>query len=452
MSLMLPLPLTCFEEYMLCDDRPSHPMLGIARLRFSGHLDRNAFEAAVSTTVHRHVLLRSSIARGRRGKPQWTEHPDWCPDVEWEPATNRHGFPDAPYVDITARPGTRVWVVDRGPGHDVILQIHHCAADAQGISQVMEDLLVGYALRVGASEPTGDLAPLEAERLRQRGTPGLTPMRWLGMAHKQAVGLLGVREFLSRRPVTLTGDKSSSDEDTPPEIFPCPQVIELDQQETGQLLAAAKSLGVTVNDLLLRDLFLALTAWRKELSRGSDRDWLRVSIPMSLRTADDVRMPMANAVSMVFIDRRGLDTSDPAQLLQGLRRQMQRIKGCRLQYTFLLSLAVARRLPGGLASSTKADTVQASSCFSNIGMVLNRTPLPRREGRLVAGGVLLESVDFVIPLRPHLHAAFCVYTYAGCLRILLNRDAKALSDEQATDLHDRFMQQIRRTLADARRD
>lgn len=56
-------------------------------------------------------------------------------------------------------------------------------------------------------------------------------------------------------------------------------------------------------------------------------------------------MPMANSVSMVFSDCRGMDASDPSILLDGIRRQMNLIKKCRLQYPFSISLAAARRLP-----------------------------------------------------------------------------------------------------------
>ncbi|MDY0165804.1 MAG: hypothetical protein RBS80_04625 [Thermoguttaceae bacterium] len=435
---------------MLCDDRLSHPMVGFGRLRFSGHLDRNALEAAFSEALPRHVLLRCSIQRNRRGRPVWIEHTDWNPGVEWCTANGEREFPQSSRADIGNAPGTRLWAIDRGPGHDLILQVHHCAADATGISQVMEDLLIGYALRRGGAPDVAVLPPMDTQRLQRRGTPGLTPLRWLGMAHRQAVGLLGVREFLSRRPVPLMGTKVPFDESSPPESFPCPRIVELEAEETGRLLAVAKTLGATVNDLLMRDLFLALTAWRAELSLGSDQDWLRVTVPMNLRTPADVCMPMANSVSMVFADRRGMDASDPSILLDGICRQMNLIKKCRLQYTFLASLAAARRLPGGLASRTRAEVVQSTSCFSNIGVALARTPLPRREGRLVAGDVELESVDFVIPLRPHLHGAFCAYTYAGRLRILLHHDPRAMADDLAEGLLDRFLRQIRQTLAAGR--
>jgi hypothetical protein len=156
-------------------------------------------------------------------------------------------------------------------------------------------------------------------------------------------------------------------------------------------------------------------------------------------------MPMANSVSLVFLDRQPGDFSDPDGLLRSIKKQMGRIKRLELQYTFILSLAVSRLLPGGLSRKTRAEECQSTTCLSNLGPVLARTPLPRRDGRIVAGDVELESVDFVIPLRPHVNAALCVYTYAGRLRILMHFDARVLTDEQATDLLGTYIDRLRET-------
>lgn len=443
---MFPQPLSCFEEYMLLDDRPSHPMAGVFRLRFSGHLDRGAFEAALTNAVQRHPLLRATVDRTSRRRPRWIDHPDWRPEVRWQAETNRFGFPAATYIDLTHEPGTRVWVVDRDNGHDVMLQAHHCCADALGMSKVFEDLLIGYAINQGGSENNVSLPSLAPDRLIQRGAPGLTAWKLLRMAHKQAIGLLGAREFAMHSPVPLAGPISPIDEAAPPPTFPNPLAYDLSPSETKGLITAAKSQRVTVNDLLARDLFLAVGSWRQNGGIGSDQDWLRFSIPMNLRRAADERMPMANSVSMVFLDRQPCSLTDPGDLLKSIHEQMGLIRRLQLQYTFILSLGVSRLIPGGLARSTAADKCQSTSCLSNLGPVLTGTPLPRRDGRIVSGNVVLESVDYVIPLRPHLHTAFCVYTYAGRLRILMHFDPRVIAAEQSEALLEMYIQQVRRTI------
>ena len=431
---------------MLHDDRPSHPMAGVFRLRLSGRLDRSAFEAAVANAVQRHPLLRTTVD-GRRGKrPTWIDHPDWLPEVCWQAETNAYGFPSVRRIDLTQEPATRVWVVDRDDGQDVVLQAHHCCADALGMTKVIEDLLIGYAMHQGSGEGALSLPALEPQRLVGRGTPGLTAWKFLKMAHKQAVGLLGAREFVMHSPVPLAGPTAAVGETMPPPTFPNPHAHRFDPSDTRRIIDAAKSQAVTVNDLLARDLFLAAGIWREKRNIGCDRDWLRFSIPMNLRTSADEGMPMANSVSMVFLDRQPRSFSDPRRLLISIHAQMQRIKRLQLHYTFLLSLGLSRLAPGGLSRATAADKCLSSSCLSNLGPVFRRTPLPRNEGRIISGNVVLEAVDFIIPLRPHLDAAFCVYTYADRLCVLMQCDPRVAGDECFRDLLDTYTQQIRRTI------
>ena len=440
-------PLTALEEYMLCDDRPAFPMTGIVRLRFSGFLEKAAWEATVNTATERHALLRTTVQQQKGRRLYWIDQPDWRPKVHWHAPANAWGFPSAGYIDLKQQPGTRFWVVQRDDGHDVVLQVHHAGADATGLSRLMEDLLVAYAQRVGSDKGVTPLCELDTASFRQRGAPGLTTGRFLKMLPQQAVGLLGVREFLARKPSQLAGPAAAIEMSVPPPEYPTPSRHELSHDETRGFLQAAKARGVTANDLLVRDLFLAVTRWRQEQGLGNAEDWLRFSIPMNLRRKEDHRMPVANSVSSVFLDRRPADCADADQLLGNIRQQMQKIKRLNLQYTFVLSLGLARMLPGGLTARMRTDDCQLTTYVSNIGPVLQTVPLPRRDGKIVSGNVVLDSVDYVIPLRPFVNASFCIYTYADRLSVLMHPDLRVLSPDVAKALHDEFLQQLRQSAA-----
>jgi len=74
------------------------------------------------------------------------------------------------------------------------------------------------------------------------------------------------------------------------------------------------------------------------------------------------------------------------------------------------------------------------------------TPLPRDDGKLVVGGLRLESVDFVIPLRQRMHTAFCAHIYGGRLRILMNYDPRHITQEDARDLLEGFRRRVYRSM------
>jgi hypothetical protein len=267
------------------------------------------------------------------------------------------------------------------------------------MSQVIEDLLVGYASNMGGGPAGASLRELDPTRLKRRGAPTLSLWKLLCIAHRQVMRLLGARQFLMRSPTPLMPIPPELRATSLPEDFPAPRTHEFAKEETANILAAARRLDVTVNDLLARDLFLAVAQWRQQNSFAHDNDWLRFSVPVNLRTQADERLSMANCMGMVFLDRRPRDLADPRQLLASIHEEMQLNKRWQLGLTFVLSADLLRRFPGALSWVARADKYAATCVFSNLGVVLGKTPLPRRDGRIVAGNVVLEGVDFVMPLR-----------------------------------------------------
>jgi hypothetical protein len=86
---------------------------------------------------------------------------------------------------------------------------------------------------------------------------------------------------------------------------------------------------------------------------------------------------------------------------------------------------------------------------TNLGRVLNRHRLPRREGRIALGDVVLESIEILAPLRPFTSAAFAIHFYARRLAITLHYDSRVLSKHQADDLMAKYAYFLRLSMAQA---
>jgi hypothetical protein len=153
-------------------------------------------------------------------------------------------------------------------------------------------------------------------------------------------------------------------------------------------------------------------------------------------------------VSIVFVDRQPRELDDSDHLLRNIQRQLWRAKHGQSTYTYVQALSLLRRLPGGMTPLVRANRCRATTLLSNLGRVLVGTPLPRQDGRLVSGNVVLEGLEYVAPLRPYLHAAFTVFTYAGRLGVTMHSDPRALPDELARGLLDDFVAQVRQSAAD----
>lgn len=444
--MLFPMGLTAFEEYMLVDGRPAYPMDGFMRLSFSGRFDADGLSSALAVAMQRHPLLAARVRRGRRGRWEWFLAPDGPPPIRWLSEPPGEAYPPVSQpIDLTAESGVRLLVVE-GPGHsDLVLHIHHACCDGLGAYQFATELLVAYSQAVGAPL-TRPWEPLRGmENLRKRGSLGITAKRFLQLIPGQLLGLTDVGPFLRRRPVPLLPGKAQPDDSPLPAGYPATVFRQLEESELARLRQSAARQGVTSNDLMLRDLFLTLDQWRQQHAAEQGSDWIRVSVPINLRTLCNLTVPAANVVSMVFLDRRAQEMASSAALLRGLHDEMELIKRRHLGLTFVLSLQFTRALPGGLARAraSRADSCSATSVFSNFGTPLANAPFPQRDGRLEVAGLVLERAEAMPPWRPYTSAVFVAMVYAGRLSVGLHYDPRVFSATQAETLLGSFVARLR---------
>jgi hypothetical protein len=445
----LTLPLTVFEQYLLWEDRPAYPWSCFARLQFSGRIDREAFESAVRTIMPRHPLLVSRIEmRGRR--PCWNLQPDALPQIEWLRGPTGQALPTARHQDLRNAIGLRLFVVESNDSSDVTLQFHHACCDGVGIQSFGNDLVIAYALAKGIRSTRLRLPELDPVRLARRGAYGLTFWKLVKLLPEQVLGLPGAGRFFMRSPAPVLPNRARPDDDPHPTGFPATRTHVFTREETAALSKTAQRLNVTANDLLVRDLYLALGEWRARNGAGDEEEWLRVMVPMNLRSVQDRLLPAANAVGSIFLDRRGCDLADSRQLLTGIAQELQRIREHRLGLIFIYGLHVLSLFSGGLRYIARRDRCAVSSIFSNLGRPLVRCPLPRQDGLLVAGDLVLQQIDGTAPLRPYNCATFLASEYARRLSLTLHYDPRVLSAAQADDLSVTFTRGVQATVSGTR--
>lgn len=443
-----PLKLTPFEEHMLCDDRPDYPMTGFFRLRFSGKLNFQAMDQAVQMAIARHPLLRSMVCRDVKHGLYWaTDDTNSLPLERWS-ADTQNEFPVAAYIDLTRTVGTRIWLVDHESGSDLVVQVHHACSDAIGKCQLIEDLLISYARNLGELNDDVKLRPLDNQRLPLRNQFGLTWGKLLRLVPRQILALQFVVKHFVRNAAPLglrSGDKASQQ----PFSFPSPCTFYFDRPVTERILSEAKRRKVTVNDLLARDLFLAIHEWRTQYGVTSGNEWLRFFMPINERTHEDETLSAANIMSAIFLERNPRHMTNADSLLESIKAEMQVRKLGRDGLLFNAALALMNRMPFIRNYVLHGGKCMSSCVFSNLGVILNRTPLPRKNGKLAIGETVLDKVDFIAPLRPMTAAAFCVYTYAGGLTLNLHFDPQSISKLQANELLDMFVHRIHASLKTA---
>lgn len=437
--MTFPLPLTPFEEYMLRDGTPSHPMEFFFRLSFDGPLDRAAVDSAAATTFHRHPLLAARIAERPGRRPRF-EPASGGRIVDAVSGRDTAGLPPIPALDPETGPLARLLVVERPDGPaEILAQFHHAACDGLGALAFLGDFCMLLGATLGGARPGGE-AP-DPHALRRRGRYGLDCWKLLHSLPSQARGLEGVWKFMRHRPVGLGPANAASD--TPRAHVLQRAEVAFTEAEARNLRRSAQAADVSLNELAAAALLEALS---ETVPRGAcphSRAVLRLSIPMNMRRPADRRAPAANIVSMVFLDRRPAEIAAPG-LAASLHREMQLVKRLGLGMTFLFTLAAARCLPGGIAGLVTDRSTAATALFTNLGRVFARSrSAGGRTGLMQVGPLRLVAVEPLAPLRRGTSLAVAAAEYAGRLSFTLRTDPGAFDLAATTSIRDAFARRLR---------
>jgi hypothetical protein len=435
------LPLTAFESYMWADDAPGHPMTALVEVGYSGRIDRAHFEAALAEVLGQHPLLRALIdGCGRRAC--WVFPDGARPFLSWGAEDEPLGYPGgAEYIDLAREIGLRVWVRAGDESGRVVLQLHHACTDGIGVMTFLLDLLRAYDRRVSGA---GDMPRRDGRLLAERGRFFRRP--WLGRL-RMLGGLVGsFAAWRLAKPAALSDDGAADRGPT----GPMSSILSrsLDEGRLGDLLRAARAADATLNDLLLRDLFLVLREHVRPRTRPGE--CLCVCMPANLRGPADAALPAANKMAISFLRRPPGDCDDPAGLLRGLRRETLLIKkirrGIRLIEVVRWAVAVTGAVPHRFLNKRMATAV-----LSNLGRVGGPDAgLPAdAEGRLLCGGLTIERIVTAPNGRAGTSAVLVVLTYAGRLNVCLWFDRRVLSEASADRLLDDYLARLTEAAATA---
>lgn len=426
------LPLTAFEEHMLADDRPTHPMVIAMRLDFTGQPPLGPLAAAFEDTLRNEPLLTARVLR------QWYRRPCW---VAGEPprllvssiddvAREDDCWPGTPpRIDASHGLVLHAEIVTRPDGWTLLLAVHHAAADGLGIVGFVERWLMAASGREASQRRRA-----AAGNLAVRGRVAGSWRAFVRMLPGLKVGIQGVRQFMARRVISIGSPANAVSLASMHPWRPAVVTTMLDETEVNDLEQRARALGVTTNDCLVAAYVAALAEMRSRLPDGTDDAWIRIGVPMSLRTKSDYGLPAANRVSMVFLDRRPADRHDHEALVRGIRAEMDLIRSHELGHIFPLTLELGRLLPGGLRRVAERPAPQCTGVLSNLGRCFHRTPFSTPAGAATLGASRLTGWWIVPPVRPGTAVAAATHETAGRRTIALQFDPAQLSETNAKQL------------------
>ncbi|MCA9034282.1 MAG: hypothetical protein KDA91_04075 [Planctomycetaceae bacterium] len=435
---LFPLKLSDFEYYMFADDRPSHPMVFAMTVAVAGELRRKELTLAINDSIRDNPLLACLIADTADQGWSWVPLESHTPAVEWNHFAQTEDFSEvsARIIDLTQSAGLEVQVDATPNAARIVFHLHHACCDGIGALQFIGEVMARYGcFTAGPDDKRPQFVPRNIEQLRLRNqfSSAGTQRSRIGRISR---AVAKVSRLLLRRPVTLmkvsnVSDAANQHDRATAGIL---RFAELPSEFTRGLSIAAQKQKVSVNDLCILEMLLLIHDWRESQGDLSGRSWLRVAVPLSMRSKEHEAMPAANLVSYAFVTRRASECRDPNQLIASIHEQTGDLLFMREGIVALKCLRFFRSVPLGMKMFLELKSCFCTVVLANVGTIRRRFEgrFPTEDGLWKAGNVRITSINGAAPVRRNTHVAVSIGDYGGMLRINLRADNHVMTPEQAS--------------------
>lgn len=450
-TTLFPLPLSSFEDYMLSDDRSSHPMIIVMLVDVRGSLNEQEFRESVRETVQVHPLLRCRI-ENLRGRNVWIPVLEPADPVTWEvlpPGEDQRRFPEACPLDIRAGQGIRIQVYRSEHSARVALELHHSCCDGIAAVQLVGEIFARYGQKTATSgvvrpefdEPDALLLQRRADFQTGKAEPGQPQRSLFQLCGK-------IRRLLLRRVSRLADSRQLAQCEAPGSVFVAHRQAIFFRTLNRDVYRAIRGVvirqKVTFNDLLLREMLLQIRDWNAKAGLASPRSWIRIAVPISMRSPVHAAMPACNLVSYALVTHRMQECDHPELLLKTIHEKTAGLLSRREGLIALRLFGFLRKIPGALKCFLSHRSCASSLVLANVGEVRRRFRgrFPQSDGRWIAGNVVLQRISGVSPVRPNTLVALAVAEYAGEVTLSLKTDGTVLSRDDSERFLDEFLARL----------
>ena len=454
---LFPMPMRSIEKFHWFDDNKEYPNVVFCRMRIKGKLDqaiaREAWQIAVERQPFADVEPKKVGGRwcwvqGPRGDEDGSRRfEDWRGTrfefQEFESAPVPWKFKDhliesstGSYLGVFTCPSNSI---NQSPNEnssthqtEVWLYVHHAVGDGAGSILVINDWMMIYANLKSNRDPQTGLHRLDPKLLANRNSINFFTWNYLKHLWKQPIALFGAVKFAFRKtPELIPPEHQASNQ---PSHYPSIIGQWIDADQVSQISQHASQHNVTVNTILLGQLYLILADWRSQQGHHDSKDWMRIIMPISIRRVSDRRLPTANRATLVQIDRQSRQTDDLGAFYFGLNREINIIRGWQLDKIFLLAIRAMSFSDWMLRWAANNQKSRAMAVFTNLGEPLRKSERAGGRHPDKEAPIRPDEFDLVGPIRAGTPVNFSVSRYGAAMRVSLQYDSKLISETQAKEL------------------
>lgn len=355
------LPFNFTDEIFVHNESQSEPLTVQVDVRLGGGVDLGRLRDAVARALAKHPRARARLA-------PWEPYGrgfEWIIDERAmdDPVTvlsasgedveeTRARFYGTP-ISFQRSPQVRVLLL-RSPGGDrILLSVHHACGDGVGALRFLRSIARAYDRR---DDPVPEAVPVTLEPDPREILGGL--FSWRGMATDAAWNLL--------RLVPPTRIAAAHDDPSPGY-----GIVTLRRSAADLRASPLRRGGVTVNDLLLAGLHLAVDRWNADHGIGSDH--IAIYMPMNARPEQWRDEILGNFLTAERISTASTHRTSRAAAVDAISAQTRRAKE-RLASVLIPTAAaasmgapIAVRTALGKVLPSAIDRFADTAVLSNLG-------------------------------------------------------------------------------------
>lgn len=457
---LFPLLMSSVEKFHWYDSRPSYPNFIFGRLEFGKKIDPSLAETAWRFALDRQPL---AVVQPLKIKRRW----HWVSGVNDEAGDsslmnggfNYQEFDSSPEpwnfdecesrLKISSHLEIRVGSVEESVGDTreeksgfltlVYFAVHHAISDGAGALLVVNEWLTIYSNLEAGRAPTEGLRRLELRRLSSRNHLGILRWRYLKHLLKQPVALFGATKFLVRKSIDLSAQKDTADGVV--RLYPAIIGRWVDGDAVRGLNRESSRLGVTLNSIMLGRLFISLSKFLAMNGGNARSGWVRVILPISIRSMSDRWMPATNRTTIVQLDRHVDGMSFLDGFYQNLDREVRIIRGWHLDKMFLICIRLLSVFEPLLRHVIGSRKSRGTVVFTNLGepfRKLAKSQLYRAD----FGNDVINQFDLVGPVREGTPLNYTVARHGDRIRVSLHYDGSVFSVNRANELLESYVSEL----------
>lgn len=452
------LPLTAFEKYMVQDSHPGYEMSILMEWAFRGKINRDILVEAYKRVTLNEPLFRSILVQ-KTGKLFWDVDDRHLVPIFFETSEKSIEEIEGTRYMISLNPKEycgKIIIIEYSDGVAFDVYVHHAIGDGIGINQFFACWMKEYDLLLHGQTETSKLnfRP-DVNLFPRREELHFIPKEKMSFSTKVYDIYHGVEQFFAHRVLPMLKE-DNIDKAKLLDKFPM-YWRKFGQDFFLKYKAKAKSLGASVNTLMMRDMYITLRKWIEKYpvdnkTLEQQKRWFRMLVPINIRTDFHRTVPCANIVGYIFNDKRPVDCDRSQPFLESIQKNIVKCKNFNSGSTFIKAIRLLGKIPGFMSLMTSDKKCHCSVILSTVGNICKSC---QQEDYRQNDDIRIEHEQYPLqlfrmlgapPTRPHTPISIGVMQRQGEAFIACRYDLNTISEETMLEFYNMFVDEMMKSI------